>query len=184
MVRIVTPRLEIVAAEPDMARAEAGDVQGWCAPLSVEPPGSWPPPLLDADTLRWLASEIGRGPGRVGWYSWYVLRRRPRALIGSAGFKGKPDRHGSVEIGYSLLEPFQGRGLGTELVRALTDWAFTHGEVTRVMAVTYPEFAASMRVLEKNGFTPAGRARLPGAIRLELRRSVHERRAGAAGAHS
>jgi RimJ/RimL family protein N-acetyltransferase len=175
MVRIVTPRLEIVAAEPGIARAEADDVQGWCAPLGVAPPRSWPPPLLDAETLRWLAVEIARTRGR-GWYSWYVLRREPRALIGSAGFKGRPDQHGSVEIGYSLLGPFQGQGLGTELVRGLTGWAFRHGTVERVMAVTYPELAASVRVLEKNGFAPAGRAPLPGAIRLELRRAVHEQR--------
>jgi ribosomal-protein-alanine N-acetyltransferase len=176
MVRIVTARLELVAAEPSIARAEADRVQGWCTPLGVEPPRSWPPPLLDVSTLHWLAAAVARVPADVGWYSWYVLRRVPRALIGSAGFKGPPDRHGSVEIGYTLLEAFHRAGFGTELVRALSGWAFSHAEVSRVQAITCPELVGSVRILEKNGFTETGRAQPPGSIRFELRRGTHEKR--------
>lgn len=159
-------------------------MQGWCAPLDVPTPHSWPPPLLELGTVRWLADQIARKPADVGWYSWYVVQRTPRVLIGSAGFKGKPDRHGSIEIGYSLVQSAQRRGLGTELVRGLTDWAFTHPEVARVMAVTYPDLVGSVRVLEKNGFSPAGRAHLPGAVRFELRRTVHDARRGSVGVGS
>ena len=183
MMRIITPRLELVAADPSIARAEAGYVQGWCAALDVDPPPAWPPPLHGPDTLDWFAAAVARDPDGVGWYAWYVLRRSPRALAGHAGFKGRPDRHGSVEIGYSLLEPCQGLGYGTELVRALSGWAFDHAEVARVMADTFPELVASVRVLEKNGFTPSGRADRPGSIRFELRRGVFEaRRPGQDGA--
>jgi RimJ/RimL family protein N-acetyltransferase len=90
------------------------------------------------------------------------------------GFKGRPDVRGTVELGYSLLPSFQGLGFGTELVRALTSWAFSHRAVERVMADTYPEFVASVRVLEKNRFTLSGRADEPGAVRYELRRSMFE----------
>jgi ribosomal-protein-alanine N-acetyltransferase len=95
-------------------------------------------------------------------------------LIGQAGFKGRPDARGTVELGYSLLASSQGLGFGTELVRALTSWAFDHQRVERVMADTYPEFVASVRVLEKNRFTLSGRADKPGAVRYELRRSMFE----------
>ncbi|HUS61785.1 MAG TPA: GNAT family N-acetyltransferase [Acidimicrobiales bacterium] len=174
MVHIVTPRLELVAAEPPIAQAEADGVQGWCAPLDVEPPGSWPPPLNEHATLAWFADAITKEPEAIGWFAWYVLCRRPRALIGQAGFKGRPDDRGTVELGYSLLPSSQGRGFGTELVRALTMWAFSHEAVDRVMADTYPEFVSSVRVLEKNRFTLNGRADEPGAVRYELRRSMVE----------
>jgi len=176
MLRIVTPRLELVAAEPAIAVAEADSVQGWCAPLGVEPPGSWPPPLHDGATLHWFAMAVRRDPAGLGWYTWYVVRLARRALIGQAGFKGRPDSRGSVEIGYSLLPPFHGAGYGTELVHALAAWAFRHGTVMRVLADTYPELVASVRVLEKNGFACTGRADDPGAIRFELRRRMFERR--------
>lgn len=174
MLRIITPRLELAASEPGIAQAEADGLHGWCAPLGVDPPESWPPLLNDATTMRWFASAAAQDPDGAGWYSWYVLRRTPRALAGHAGFKGRPDRHGSVEIGYSLLPAFQRRGYGTELVRHLTDWAFGHETVARVMADTYPEFVASVRVLESNGFTLVGRAGDPCAIRYELRRTMFE----------
>jgi RimJ/RimL family protein N-acetyltransferase len=174
MVRIVTPRLELVAAEPPIAKAEAEGVQGWCAPLDVPSPASWPPPLNEPATLVWFADAVARDPAAVGWFAWYVVRRGPRALIGHAGFKGRPDAHGTVELGYSLLPSFHGVGLGTELVGALTSWAFDHPDVQRVMAETYPEFVASVRVLEKNRFTLSGRADEPGAVRYELRRSMFE----------
>jgi len=176
MVRILTARLELVAAEAPIAQAEAEGLQGWCAPLGVEPPGSWPPPLDERETLAWFADAIAQDPAALGWFAWFVVRRGPRALIGHAGFKGRPDACGTVEIGYSLLPSFHGQGYGTELVRGLTGWAFGHASVQRVMADTYPEFVASVRVLEKNRFRLTGRADLPGAIRYELRRSMFESR--------
>lgn len=175
MLRIDTPRLELVASTPGIAGAEMEGLRAWCAPLGVDPPVSWPPPLDDTSTLRWFASAIERDPDGAGWYTWYVVQRAPRALAGHAGFKGRPER-GSVELGYSLLPSFQGRGYGTELVQGLAAWAFADRSLDRILADTFPEFIASVRILEKNGFTLCGRARPPGAIRYELRRSVFEAR--------
>jgi ribosomal-protein-alanine N-acetyltransferase len=179
MVMIATARLVLVAALPRIARAEADHLPGWWRPLEVTDPLAWPPPLNDAGSLHWFASAIEGDPDGLGWYSWYVTERPaapPSALIGNAGFLGRPDGGGSVEIGYSLLPAFQRRGFGTELVAGLVAWAFGHVQVQRVMAETYPELIASVRVLEKNGFAPASRAARPGAVRFELRRSVFETR--------
>jgi RimJ/RimL family protein N-acetyltransferase len=176
---LATPRLDLIAANPDIAYAEATGEPHWWRRLRASSPVAWPPPLNDASSLRWYAEAVTSDPDGVGWYTWYVLERDaslPRRLIGNAGFTGRPDPSGSAEIGYALLPLHQQRGYGTELVRALVDWAFRHADVKRVMAETYPDFIASVRVLEKNGFTLAGRAARPGAIRYELRRSVFVRR--------
>jgi len=179
MMTLATSRLDLVAATPEIADAEAAGDPHWWRRLRASPPIGWPPPLNDASSLRWFADAIACDPEGVGWYTWYVLEREagaPRRLIGNAGFTGRPDASGSAEIGYAILPPHQRRGYGTELVEALVDWAFGHEHVKRVMAETYPDFVASVRILEKNGFALAGRAIRAGAIRYELRRSVFVRR--------
>jgi len=176
---LATSRLDLVAATPEIADAEAAGDPHWWRRLRATPPIGWPPPLNDASSLRWFADAIACDPEGVGWYTWYVLEREagaPRRLIGNAGFTGRPDASGSAEIGYAILPPHQRRGYGTELVEALVNWAFGHEHVKRVMAETYPDFVASVRILEKNGFALAGRAIRAGAIRYELRRSVFVRR--------
>ncbi len=176
---LATPHLELVAANPETAQAEAAGEPHWWSRLRASSPIGWPPPLNDARSLRWFAAAIRCDPEGAGWYTWYVLEREapaPRRLIGNAGFTGRPDASGSAEIGYALLPAHQQRGYGTELVHALVGWAFSHAHVKRVMAETYPDFVASVRILEKNGFALSGRAARPGAIRYELRRSVFVRR--------
>src|SRR5881275_639580 len=65
----------------------------------------------------------------------------------------------SAEIGYWLGEPFWGRGIATEALRALTEYAIvTHG-LTRVYAVPFASNRASCRVLEKAGYVLEGRLR-------------------------
>lgn len=174
---IRTARLELIAAEPHVAIAEAAGSRDWFRELQVAPPASWPPPLNDADSVKWFADRIAADPSAVGWYAWYVLGvEGGRALIGNCGFKGRPDVAGSVEIGYSLLPAHQRQGLGTELAAALIAWAFQHAAVTRITAETLPELVGSVRVLEKNGFQGIGRGSAPGLIRFELRRAVYETR--------
>src|SRR5437763_7077444 len=51
-----------------------------------------------------------------------------------------------IEIGWSLLTAFQGRGLATEGARASIDAVFDHLAAERVIALIAPENARSMRV--------------------------------------
>src|SRR5262245_8261789 len=52
----------------------------------------------------------------------------------------------SAELGYWLAEPFWGRGIVTEAVRAVTRYAIEQHQLTRVYAVPYEWNAASCRV--------------------------------------
>ena len=66
----------------------------------------------------------------------------------------------SAEVGYWLGEPFWGRGLATEALRAITDYAFRTLDICRLEAGVFEWNPASARVLEKAGYTLEGRARL------------------------
>jgi RimJ/RimL family protein N-acetyltransferase len=65
----------------------------------------------------------------------------------------------SAEIGYWLGETFWGRGVMTEAVRALTQWAFDNFNLSRIYAGVLEWNPASMRVLEKAGYQFEGRLR-------------------------
>ncbi|MFB9880599.1 GNAT family N-acetyltransferase [Planobispora siamensis] len=56
-------------------------------------------------------------------------------------------------VGYSLLPRARGRGLATRAVNLVTEWAFGHTSLARVVAGTSPANTASHRVLERAGFT-------------------------------
>lgn len=65
----------------------------------------------------------------------------------------------SAEIGFWLAEPYWGRGIMTEAVRGMTDFAFATFDLCRVFAGVFEWNPASMRVLEKAGYTCEGRLR-------------------------
>lgn len=63
----------------------------------------------------------------------------------------------SVEVGYWLGEKYWRRGIMTEAVQALTEYAFETFEICRVYAGIFEWNKASMRVLEKAGYECEGR---------------------------
>ena len=154
--RLNTSRLELVAGTVALAKAEIDDLPALARLLDVPLPSHWPPPLNDENSQKFfIDSLLKAAPHDFGWYLWYCVRREPRALLGSAGFKG-PHANGLVEIGYSMLEEHQRNGYCTEAVRALIGWAFQHPDVNLVIAHTLPGLVPSIRVMEKCGLVPAG----------------------------
>ena len=87
-------------------------------------------------------------------------------LIGNGGYKGPPTSDGTVEIGYSIVEPYQRKGFGSEAARGLVDHAFQYPSVKRVIAETLPYLASSIGVLMKNGFRLTGLGAEEGAIQV------------------
>jgi [ribosomal protein S5]-alanine N-acetyltransferase len=80
--------------------------------------------------------------------------------IGCIGLRLGADVHRrTAELGYWLGEPFWGRGIMTEAVRAFTAWAFPRFDLVRIYAEPFANNAASIRLLEKASFTCEGRLR-------------------------
>ena len=80
--------------------------------------------------------------------------------IGSIGLMPGRDVHRfTAELGYWLAEPFWGRGIVTQAVRAMVQYAFGELGLHRVHAEPYATNPASARVLEKAGFRLEGRLR-------------------------
>ena len=125
--------------------------------------------MRDPDVLRFTRTP---DPMPDGWIEDYVAgvegRMRWAILDGDefVGYAvtGPIDREGAeVELGYAVSPWGRGRGVATETLRQLTQWAFAEG-MQRVVALISVDNPASSRVAAKAGYTLEG-----------VLRSVHHR---------
>ena len=112
---------------------------------------SFPYPYRQADARSWVRLASGDGLN-------FVFAIEVDGFVaGAIGLRPRDDIHAlSAEIGYWLGEEFWGRGIATEAVIAVTDYAFETLGMVRVYAEVFEWNVASMRVLEKAGFEKEG----------------------------
>lgn len=84
---------------------------------------------------------------------WLVVEKKTNTIVAELGFKGAPNAAGLVEIGYGTMPSQRGRGIMTEAVRAMVNWAGKRNDVSGIVAETDKHNAASIRILQKNNFT-------------------------------
>jgi len=73
-------------------------------------------------------------------------------MIGAAGIQPLEDT-GDIEVGYSVIKEFWGRGIATEAARGWMDFGFNQFGLERIVAVAVVENAASRHVMEKLGMS-------------------------------
>ena len=169
-----TRRLHLIAGTAELVRAHLGDPEHLGLLLDARVPRLPPLPYETREVMELMAQALEKRPEQVGWWCWYfVLHNKVtghRVLIGDGGFKGPPDADGTVELGYALLRPYRNRGYATEAVRALLEWAFDSPKVREVCAEARMGNTASIRVLQKAGFTEVGPGSERALVRFEIGR--------------
>ena len=114
----------------------------------------FPHPYTTADARRWLEMVVGSKPETN-----FAISVAGEA-VGGIGFTVQSDvARRSAEIGYWLGESFWGRGIATDALIAVTDYAFSNYDVCRLFAHVFAWNGASARVLEKAGYVCEGRMR-------------------------
>ncbi len=71
-------------------------------------------------------------------------------MIGASGLQPLEDT-GETEVGYGMIKEFWGRGIGYECASAWLRYGFETAGLEKIVAVAYPENAASRRIMEKCG---------------------------------
>jgi len=103
---------------------------------------------------QWLATyEAGR---REGTREAFAALDGDGRLVGLALAFGIDAKEGEAELGYVVAPEARGRGVGTAILRALTDWAFAATAVERIRLVVDVENPASLRVAEGAGYVREG----------------------------
>ena len=100
-----------------------------------------------------------------GFGVWTVLLRETGEVIGRAGLSYR-EGFEDPELGFLIAVPWQGRGLATEVCRAILTFGKEELEFTKVIAFVMPENAVSCHLLQKLGFQEKEEVRLLGKRHL------------------
>ena len=104
------------------------------------------------EMFKFTRNMIREDQDSIPWGAYLPIQKHEGVLLGTCGFKGKPNEEGGVEIGYEIVKAHRNRGYATEIARLLVEMAFQADQVNVVLAHTLAEENASVRVLKKNGF--------------------------------
>ena len=166
-----TERLMLIPHSCELLQAEIHDHAELSRLLNASVPSNWPPEST-IDALPFFLSSVESAVGQIGWFGWYAVSKQTAAthspeLVGGGGFIGPPSG-GSAQVGYSVIDQHQGRGYATELLKSLIQWALSHSECDVVVAETEWTNPASVRVLEKSGFSRIGEPSVGGGSRFQF----------------
>lgn len=98
------------------------------------------------------ASQCLEEVAEKGWWLYLVIDKEENVVVGSGGFKGKPDEKGMVEVGYEISPAHRGNDFATEVMEALIDHAFGNFRVKMITSYTLGELNRYAKVLLNCGF--------------------------------
>jgi ribosomal-protein-alanine N-acetyltransferase len=153
--QLQTRRLTLIACPTEFidALARGADEAGLL--LGLRLPDGWPDPEL-ASFLPIYAGQLREDPSMLGYGVWLIVAKDTQTVIGSAGFQGKPDDAGLIEVGYGVHPDFRNAGYATEAVEALLEWAQEQQDVRGVLAHCDADNTPSIRVVQKAGLKATG----------------------------
>lgn len=113
------------------------------------------PHPYDHDHAREFVEKSQKDRENRERYEWAIVYES--RVVGAIGLSFKP--HGTGEIGYAIGKPQWGKGIASEALQAVVNYAFETEDLHRLQARTFPENAGSQKVLQKTGFRLEGRQR-------------------------
>jgi ribosomal-protein-alanine N-acetyltransferase len=152
--RFDTKRVMVIPFTAERMKQAIHDKEKLAESLHIHIPDDWPHPDL-VEALPIVYEKTRLQSNEMVWNA-LAIDRETNSLIGDVGFKGGPDASGAVDIGYSIVPAYQGRGYATEIAQAAVDWVKRQPGVKQITAKCDMENKASVRVLEKSGFVRVG----------------------------
>ena len=105
------------------------------------------------DTSRFIERSICSYEEN-GFGSWALVEKASSRLIGFCGLALQTvEERQETEIGYRLARQFWGQGFASEAASAVLVYGFGQLKLESVIAIVQPENVASVRVVEKIGFS-------------------------------
>lgn len=108
------------------------------------------------ESKEWLEKQL-KAYKENGFGLWAIVDKTSGSIIGNAGLNKENisldgvEKQEIIEIGYILAKEFWGNGLGTEVAKAVQEYAFKILGLERVYCLIKEDNFASMRVARKLG---------------------------------
>ncbi|WP_372570480.1 GNAT family N-acetyltransferase [Ruegeria jejuensis] len=116
-------------------------------------------PFSAKDSWFMIAAEAGAW-SLQGHGSWGIERRSDGAFLGQVGIN-QPAHYPELEIGWVLLDGFEGEGYVTEAARAALDWAWAALPARTIVSYITPGNDRSISVARRLGAVEDPAAALP-----------------------
>lgn len=149
-----TDRLLLVWLSPDLLRSLLqGHPEEFRRVAGFEADPDW------VQEVEWLArmrlEQMEKSPEDAPWLLRAIVSKAGERSVGYINFHGRPIE-GVAEIGYSILSEHRRRGIATEAIEAMFDWATRTYGITTFRASVSPDNDASLKLIDKLGFVRVG----------------------------
>nr|WP_154887746.1 GNAT family protein [Paenibacillus xylanexedens] len=104
------------------------------------------------DEMSWYKKIFKQQTG----LRWMIEDKQSHQVIGTCGYLEYEEQHHRAEIGYDLLSSCWGKGVMTEVARAVLEFGFNQMQLNKIEAKVDPGNEASIRLLHKLGFQQEG----------------------------
>lgn len=140
MATITTPRLLLTPFEPSdwaffRSLREDRDIMRFMSSIASE-----------KETRRVFAARL------TAQHTFVIRAHDDDTPLGDIGLQVSTQFREEADIGYTVIPQAQGRGIASEALRAVCDYAFNLVGVKAVNAYVLADNVGSVRVLEKTGF--------------------------------
>jgi ribosomal-protein-alanine N-acetyltransferase len=118
--------------------------------------------LYDAEPM----TEIKQADDLIDFYNmkeprnqnrWVLINKLDNIKMGTCGFHIWDRKENKVEIGFELLQQYNGKGYMTEAVEAILEFAHEKMKANKIIAIVYIDNSKCKRLLEKFGFMIVGK---------------------------
>jgi RimJ/RimL family protein N-acetyltransferase len=106
--------------------------------------------ISEPEARAFIQEQKELQPGVPGqWFQIAIELKETGILVGDCALKIEEHDERQAEIGYTLSRAYQGRGIASEAVSCVLEYAFVTLRLHRVIAITACENAASVALLEQ-----------------------------------
>jgi [ribosomal protein S5]-alanine N-acetyltransferase len=129
------------------------DAANRCTPVILTPY------LISAECLgvwQMRSGQLDADPGEAAWITRVIVDLARNVAVGRAGYHGRPDSVGMVEVGYSVDQVYRRQGYARAALAVLLERAAREPSVRTVRATISPDNTASRTLVLQYGFVEVG----------------------------